>query len=192
MGDKQPKAKPISNSYLPKAGPKSKNGGKHRRSSGISGRTGQSGYLIELEKEKREQARTAFIEKLTAIAAEARLIADNLLGSSNGRASEIVEEVICEYYTRSQKSEVNQLARVEDVKRDVVASHKANQVGTDLERQRNMRFITFAAFTAVDALKGAFDVVVNNESREDAVAAIEQRNEVRRQTSNSKRELTTA
>ena len=126
--------------------------------------------------------------KFAALPAEAPVPAR----ASLRRASEIVEEVISEYYTRSQRSEVNQLARVEEVKRDVVASHKANQVGTDLERQRNMRFITFAAFTAVDALKGAFDVVVNNESREDATAAIEQRNEARRQTSNNKRELTNA
>jgi hypothetical protein len=166
---KHPKSTGLrSNEYLPKAGPKSKSGGRNQR------RESSGSYAATANRRSREDSkRKVFISKINRMATEARFIADALLPEErNITCRQIVEEMITEFDVLSSQSASRQPAQFMDVHKAIVEKHDALNTGDREQHERYMRMVRFSTHRGVDALKGALHVVERGKTRSEVIEGI--------------------
>ena len=136
-----------------------------KKSSGV----GASGFYEGQREDRRNAARVAFISRLDATVMQARIIADELIGSDN-RARTIAEYMITEFYVMSERASRNTTITFEDAKEQTIKD--VTGLGTDTPG-----FLRYATGQALSALKGAHRVAVLGMDLDTVVAGIKRRNE---------------
>jgi len=169
MGDKQPKAKPIrSNDYLPKAGPKSPNGGRNKRRNvaTIGKSSDQSGFYAGYQADRKKEAREAFIAQVDETVKQARLLMIEL--HLEERVAIVAEYMVTVYYLTATKSERNITPAFVDVKKETM--DQLADFGT-------VGFLHFATSRAFSALHGGYGIARFGKEFNDVLAEINQRDE---------------
>jgi hypothetical protein len=177
MADKQPKAKPVTNDFPPKAGPKSANGGRNKRRdvAAIGKSSDESGFYAGYQADRKAEARTAFIVQLDETVKQARLLLAEL--ALEERAGVVAEYMVTVYYLMSKKSDRNIAAAFVEVKKETM--DQLSEFGT-------VGFLHYATSRAFSALHGGYGIAKFGKEFNDVLAEIQQRDEQFRQQRHNK------